>query len=157
HRVQSLERQLETASRDAALARSRFIEQEDRFLAELLTDHEREVSDLRNKLARAEARNLRSLELDLSSGPEESLIIPREAAERPDSLAALALAERARTAEPVPEAEEAPLRMAPISTMPPPPDFQAESAIEPEPISTIPPPPSYDPEATRAAAVLRAE
>jgi len=86
-----------------------------------------------------------------------SLIIPREVAERPDSLAALALAERARAAEPMPQAEEAPLRMAPISTMPPPPDFQAESAIEPEPISTIPPPPSYDPEATRAAAALRAE
>jgi hypothetical protein len=157
HRVQSLEHQLEIASRDAAVARTRFIEQEDRFLAELLTDHERQVSDLRNKLARAEARNLRSLELDLPSGPEESLIIPREAAERPDSLAALALAERARAAEPVAEAEEAPLRLAPISTMPPPPDFHAESAIEPEPISTIPPPPSYDPEATRAAAALRAE
>jgi hypothetical protein len=151
HRVQSLEQQLENAEREATLAHGRFIEQEDLFLAQLLTDHERELIDLRRKLVRAEVRNLRALELDLpAEGPEESLIIPREIAERPDSLDELALARAAASPlGPEPAAgEDAPLRTAPISTMPPPPDFHAEGEIEPEPISTIPPPPSYDPFAT---------
>jgi hypothetical protein len=41
---------VERARRDAALERAFFLEQEDAFLAEILTDHEREVAELRRRL-----------------------------------------------------------------------------------------------------------
>jgi hypothetical protein len=49
-RVRLLEQSVERARRDAALERAFFLEQEDAFLAEILTDHEREVAELRRRL-----------------------------------------------------------------------------------------------------------
>lgn len=96
-RVQSLERALETAERDAALSRAVLIEQEDLFLAELLTDHERELTALKGALIEAQ-----------------------------NTVARVASA-------------------APISTLPPPPDFKAETALGH--IATLPPPPDFSVEA----------
>jgi len=52
-RVRLLEQAVERARRDAALERAFFLEQEDAFLAEILTDHEREVAELRRRLMEA--------------------------------------------------------------------------------------------------------
>lgn len=55
-RVRLLELAVDRARREAALEREFFLEQEDAFLAELLTDHEREVAELRRRLAEALTR-----------------------------------------------------------------------------------------------------
>lgn len=55
-RVRLLEQAVERARRDAALERAFFLEQEDAFLAEILTDHEREVAELRRRLMEALTR-----------------------------------------------------------------------------------------------------
>jgi hypothetical protein len=55
-RVRLLEQAVERARRDAALERAFFLEQEDAFLAEILTDHEREVAELRRRLMDALTR-----------------------------------------------------------------------------------------------------
>lgn len=55
-RVRLLEQAVERARRDAALERAFFLEQEDAFLAEILTDHEREVAELRRRLMDALSR-----------------------------------------------------------------------------------------------------
>jgi hypothetical protein len=57
HRVVSLELALDSSKRDAVMSRAFFIDQEDAFLKELLTDHEREVRELRRQLSEALSRH----------------------------------------------------------------------------------------------------
>jgi hypothetical protein len=105
HRVVSLEIALDATKRDAALSRAFFIDQEDAFLRELLTDHEREVRELRHQLADAIARRdaiaapvaresateigavrLRTLKLPLPSHSAEATpvpVVPPRPASRP--------------------------------------------------------------------------
>jgi hypothetical protein len=52
-RLRHLELTLDNLRRETAMERSAFIDQEDRFLAELLGDHERELSTLRGHVGRA--------------------------------------------------------------------------------------------------------
>jgi hypothetical protein len=59
-RVRLLEQAVERARRDAALERAFFLEQEDAFLAEILTDHEREVAELRRRLMDALTKSSQS-------------------------------------------------------------------------------------------------
>jgi hypothetical protein len=92
-RVRALEQALDTAEHDAALSRAVLIEQEDLFLAELLTDHEREIATLKQALAEAQDGTA-------------------------SAVGAL-----------------------PISTLPPPPDFEAEAELDR--IDTLPPPPDF--------------
>jgi hypothetical protein len=53
HRVISLEQTVDATKRDASRARAFFIEQEDAFLRELITDHEHELRELRRELSEA--------------------------------------------------------------------------------------------------------
>ncbi|HVW30350.1 MAG TPA: hypothetical protein VHC69_33560 [Polyangiaceae bacterium] len=92
-RVQSLERALETTERDAALSRAVLIEQEDLFLAELLTDHERELAALKHALAEAQgtAAGVAAAHVALTAeaAPITALPAPEEAPIRRDSKPAL--------------------------------------------------------------------
>jgi hypothetical protein len=56
HRVRSLEQALAHEKRETARERTAFVAQEDAFLAEILADHEKEVVDLKSRLASALAR-----------------------------------------------------------------------------------------------------
>jgi hypothetical protein len=139
-RVRALEQALETSERDAALARAVLIEQEDLFLAELLTDHEREVARLERRLVEAQAS---------TSGTFPSATLTRALAEAaaqdadPDGVNALdELALDDSELRELDDDEQRDSRVVPISTMPPPPNFEADAE---GPISTMPPPPDFDP------------
>jgi hypothetical protein len=67
-RVRLLEQAVERARRDATLERAFFLEQEDAFLAEILTDHEREVAELRRRLMDALSRASQATPASRQSG-----------------------------------------------------------------------------------------
>jgi hypothetical protein len=149
-RVQGLEQALEASERDAALSRALLIEQEDLFLAELLSDHQHEVLTLQRRLADVQSAGARALEAGppsvegaLESAPPQ-ITAPRrtELQDDIDSLEELAL--DAGELHPLEEDEERESGVVPISTLPPPPDFQGDTGAELAPVSTLPPPPSME-------------
>jgi hypothetical protein len=154
HRVEMLEQALETAEREASLARALLIEQEDLFLVELLTDHERQIAALERRLGEAQVASERALTAPLlpsgvAPAPRRSESLPRH-----DSLDELALEgtdfEGRAPEEPHAPEEQRDSRIVPISTMPPPPDFLGDTGFA-GPSSTIPPPPSFAPQETVGA------
>jgi hypothetical protein len=146
HRVQMLEQALETAEREAHLARALLIEQEDLFLVELLTDHERQIAALERRLAEAHVASERALTAPLL--PSDVTPAPRRSDTLPQlgTLDELALdgSDFERHVH-VPD-DHRDSRIVPISTMPPPPDFEGDPGRAAGPISTMPPPPSFSPE-----------
>lgn len=105
-RVRMLEDALACARGDAERERALFIEQEDAFLRELLTDHAREVADLARRLA-ATAKNSESAEEAESPALEASLPAPEKIEGRTDpaeSGAAIAQVKLRAISVSVPEA-----------------------------------------------------
>jgi hypothetical protein len=72
-RVRLLEQSLEWQQQDALRDRQSFIAQEDAFLAELLSEHEREVAELREGLDRATANQTPSALVTPVSSPPSTL------------------------------------------------------------------------------------
>ena len=138
-RVRALEQALENAERDAALARALLIEQEDLFLAELLTDHERELEALERRLLEVQSAPPPAL----PQAPDGVNVPPRsDVRDLMHTLDELAL-----DGSELPGFEREEQRestVVPISTMPPPPEFEADAALGR--ISTMPPPPGFEPE-----------
>jgi hypothetical protein len=150
HRVVMLEQALETAEREANVARALLIEQEDLFLVELLTDHERQIATLERRLAEAQVASDRALTPPLlPSGiappPQRSESLPQLGAL--DELALEGSEFEHRATE-----EERDSRIVPISTMPPPPGFSPEEA--PSARSEPPPPAPRAPESRPIATLM---
>jgi hypothetical protein len=137
HRVEMLEQALETAERESFIARALLIEQEDLFLVELLTDHERQIGALERRLAEAQVASERALMAPLLP----SGIAPAQ--RRSESLSHLGaldeLALEGSEFEQGATEEGRDSRIVPISTMPPPPDFEGDTGLA-GPLSTMPPP-----------------
>jgi hypothetical protein len=72
-KLRLLEQAQERQRRDAARDRASFIEQEDLFLAELLSDHDREVAELREELGRTAAAERVSAVVSPVSNPPSTL------------------------------------------------------------------------------------
>ncbi|HEX4339257.1 MAG TPA: hypothetical protein VH062_25290 [Polyangiaceae bacterium] len=137
-RVRALEQALEDAERNAALARAVLLEQEDLFLAELLTDHERELGALKRRLSEAPGSSAPALGVAPSEPPAESH--QRELAKTIEELA-LADSELQELEDDDDERRDS--SVMPISTLPPPPNFDADAEGR---LSTLPPPPGFEPD-----------
>jgi hypothetical protein len=138
-RVRALEQALENAERDAALARAVLIEQEDLFIAELLTDHERVIVALEHRLLAAQTSS-RTLSPPPPAVAREAVPVRSAAPVATPELDTLSLDEN--ELEELDSDERPDSRVVPISTMPPPPNFEADI----DPISTMPPPPDFEPD-----------
>jgi hypothetical protein len=95
HRIRSLEHLMETERRDTQRERTYFIEQEDAFLADLLSDHARELESLKNKLAKALASMEETMQARRDSVERRFVTSPTEpsmrAAESPAEIALVKL------------------------------------------------------------------
>lgn len=126
-RVRLLEQAVERARRDAALERAFFLEQEDAFLAELLTEHEREIGELRRRLMEALARTPASGVVRLGT-----IKIPRPATDDPEATP-LPSSREPEAAAPIPYSSPAPATLPHVTPTPAPSSSKPPLARKPDP------------------------
>jgi hypothetical protein len=115
-RVRMLELGLEYTKREAARERTTFLEQEDAFLEELLSDHEREVRELRQRIVRASAPTEGPLDVRPTIVPPPQAVA-RHSADSSQKLAAVKL-RSVRLPRPAPLDPITPLDLKPTPVAP---------------------------------------